>query len=77
MLRGDFGLSCTCRMPVSELIAERIVVSPPLTLRALALSTVVAIPSGVLAAARRGGPASGRRIRDGIVGRGRRMASAS
>jgi peptide/nickel transport system permease protein len=57
MLRGDFGLSYTYRTPVAELIADRIVVSLPLTLYALALSTAIAIPAGVLAAARRGGPA--------------------
>jgi peptide/nickel transport system permease protein len=57
MLRGDFGLSYTYRTPVSELIADRIAVSLPLTLYALALSTLIALPAGVLAATRRGGPA--------------------
>jgi peptide/nickel transport system permease protein len=54
MLHGDFGISYTYRTPVSELIGERIWVSLPLTLMALALSTLIAIPAGVLAASRRG-----------------------
>jgi peptide/nickel transport system permease protein len=54
MLHGDFGISYTYRTPVSELIGERIWVSLPLTLIALALSTLIAIPAGVLAASRRG-----------------------
>ncbi|MFN3144765.1 MAG: ABC transporter permease [Paracoccaceae bacterium] len=54
MLTGDFGTSYTYRVPVSELVAARMWVSLPLTLYALVLSTVIAIPVGLLAAARRG-----------------------
>lgn len=54
MLTGDFGLSYTYRVPVAELVAERLKVSLPLTLYALALSTAIALPVGILAAARRG-----------------------
>ena len=57
LVQGDFGVSYTYRTPVSELVAERLAVSLPLTLYALALSTAIALPAGVLAAARRGGPA--------------------
>lgn len=53
LLRGDFGVSYTYRVPVSELIAERVVISLPLTLYALALSTLIAFPAGIIAAARR------------------------
>ncbi|GAB5464133.1 ABC transporter permease [Hoeflea alexandrii] len=53
LLQGDFGISYTYRVPVSELIAERVVISLPLTLYALALSTLIAFPAGILAAARR------------------------
>lgn len=56
MLRGDFGISYTYSVPVSELIAERAVVSLPLALFALVLSTAIAIPVGVLAGARRNTP---------------------
>lgn len=54
MLRGDFGLSYTYRVPVSELVLQRLWVSLPLALFALVLSTVIAIPVGLIAAARRG-----------------------
>ncbi len=54
MARGDFGTSYTYRAPVAEMIAERVVVSLPLALYALALSTLIAIPVGLFAAGRRG-----------------------
>ncbi|MGJ8569197.1 MAG: ABC transporter permease [Hoeflea sp.] len=53
LLQGDFGISYTYRVPVSELIAERVMISLPLTLYALALSTLIAFPAGILAASRR------------------------
>jgi peptide/nickel transport system permease protein len=56
MLRGDFGISYTYRVPVAELVADRLAVSLPLAALALALSTAIAIPAGIAAAARRGGP---------------------
>ena len=54
MLTGDFGLSYTYRTPVSEMIADRLWVSLPLAIYALALSTLIAFPAGVYAASRRG-----------------------
>jgi peptide/nickel transport system substrate-binding protein len=54
LLRGDFGVSYTYRVPVGPLIAERLVVSLPLALYAMVLSTVLAF-AGALAAARRPG----------------------
>jgi ABC-type dipeptide/oligopeptide/nickel transport system permease component len=54
MLRGDFGSSFTYRVPVRELIAERLQISLPLALYALLLSTALAFPIGLIAAARRG-----------------------
>lgn len=53
LLQGDFGISYTYRVPVADLIAERVVISLPLTLYALALSTLIAFPAGIIAAARR------------------------
>ncbi|WP_394691302.1 ABC transporter permease [Hoeflea sp.] len=53
LLQGDFGVSYTYRVPVSELISERVAISLPLTLYALALSTLIAFPAGILAAAKR------------------------
>src|SRR5690606_16410784 len=54
MLVGDFGRSYTYSSPVIDLIAERVTVSLPLALLALALSTLIAVPVGIFAAARRG-----------------------
>ncbi|REC54198.1 ABC transporter permease [Rhodosalinus sediminis] len=54
MATGDFGTSYTYRTTVAEMIAERLQVSLPLALCALALSTALAFPAGIYAAARRG-----------------------
>lgn len=54
MLTGDFGISYTYRTPVRGMIADRIVISFPLALYALLLSTLIAFPAGILAATRRG-----------------------
>ncbi|MEE4121322.1 MAG: ABC transporter permease [Paracoccaceae bacterium] len=56
MATGDFGISYTYRVPVAELVADRLAVSLPLAAYALLLSTALALPAGMLAAARRGGP---------------------
>jgi len=57
MVTGDFGRSLTYSSPVIDLVEERLAVSLPLALMALTLSTIIAIPVGVFAAARRGRPA--------------------
>jgi peptide/nickel transport system substrate-binding protein len=56
LIHGDLGSSYTYRVPVAGLIAERLQVSLPLALYALALSTAVAFPVGLMAAAQRGKP---------------------
>lgn len=56
MARGDFGTSYTYRTPVAGMIADRLAVSLPLAIYALALSTLIAFPAGIYAAARRGKP---------------------
>ncbi len=53
MLRGDLGKSYTYSTPVAELVRERMQVSVPLALLALGLTTLIAIPVGAIAAARR------------------------
>jgi peptide/nickel transport system permease protein len=50
---GDFGLSYTYRVPVRELILDRLWISLPLALMALALSILIAFPVGMIAAAKR------------------------
>jgi len=51
ILQGDFGRSYTYDTPVSELILERLSLSLPLAFLAISLSTLLAIPFGVFAAA--------------------------
>lgn len=53
MLHGDFGISYTYRVPVSELVVQRIGVSLPLAIYALALTLIIAFPAGIIAASRR------------------------
>jgi peptide/nickel transport system permease protein len=57
MLTGDFGTSYTYRTPVVGMIGDRIMISLPLAIYALALSTLIAFPAGILAASRRGSAA--------------------
>lgn len=52
IMGGDFGTSYTYAVPVSELIGERLWISLPLAVLSLFLSTLIAIPVGVIAAAR-------------------------
>ncbi|WP_224813653.1 ABC transporter permease [Hasllibacter sp. MH4015] len=54
MVMGDFGTSYTYRVPVAELVLDRIWVSLPLAIFALILSTLIAIPVGLIAASNRG-----------------------
>jgi peptide/nickel transport system permease protein len=54
MVQGDFGTSYTYRVPVAELVADRLWVSLPLAVLSLILSTIIAFPVGLLAAANRG-----------------------
>ncbi len=57
LVTGDLGISYTYRVPVGGLIAERLAVTVPLALMAIALSTAIALPLGVFAAARHDRPA--------------------
>jgi ABC-type dipeptide/oligopeptide/nickel transport system permease component/ABC-type transport system substrate-binding protein len=54
LLHGDLGLSYTYRVPVADLVAERLAVSLPLALLALALAIALAVPTALAAAARPG-----------------------
>lgn len=54
MVTGDFGKSYTYAVPVIDLVAERVVVSLPLAILSLLISTAIAIPVGLYAASRRG-----------------------
>ncbi len=54
MLTGDFGTSYAYRTPVAGMVLDRLQVSLPLALYALALAVLAAFPVGIWAAARRG-----------------------
>ena len=56
MISGDFGISYTYSSPVNEMVLERLRVSLPLALLALFISTMIAIPVGIYAAANYGKP---------------------
>lgn len=53
---GNLGISYTYDVPVSELILSRITVSFPLALLAMTLSTLIAIPMGIMAASHHNKP---------------------
>lgn len=53
LLRGNLGMSLVQRQPVSTLIANRLPATIELTLAAILVSLVIAIPAGVIAAVRR------------------------
>ncbi len=50
-LTGDLGTSYTYSVPVAKLVADRMAITLPLAVMALALSTAIALPLGMLAAA--------------------------
>ncbi|MGE3928341.1 MAG: ABC transporter permease, partial [Lautropia sp.] len=54
LVRGDLGVSLISGEPVTRLIADRIGPSVALATGAILLSVLMAVPLGVLAAARRG-----------------------
>ncbi|WP_028745560.1 ABC transporter permease [Rhizobium mesoamericanum] len=53
LIRGDLGQSYTYGVPVAGLILDRLAVTLPLALMAIAISIAVALPLGALAAAHR------------------------
>ncbi|WP_417308930.1 ABC transporter permease [Devosia sp.] len=53
---GDLGISYTYKVPVIDLVSDRIWISLPLAIYALALSTLIAFPVGILAAVKRNSP---------------------
>ncbi len=55
LLRGDFGISYTYRVPVADLIGKRLALSLPLAVLASLLSVVLGLLAGYLAALRQGG----------------------
>jgi len=56
LVTGNLGISYTYDVPVSELILSRITISFPLALLAMTLSTLIAIPLGIIAASNHNKP---------------------
>ncbi|OAI38818.1 hypothetical protein AYO38_08895 [bacterium SCGC AG-212-C10] len=56
IVQGDFGNSLFFKRPVREDIVQAVPVTVELTILAVLLSVVIAVPLGVLTATRRGGP---------------------
>ena len=50
MLTGDFGISYTYRVPVKDLVIERVSLSAPLAIYALAIAIAISFPAGFFAA---------------------------
>ncbi|SFU10832.1 ABC transporter permease [Mesorhizobium sp. YR577] len=56
ILQGDFGLSIRTRLPVGEMIVQKLPVTIQLSVMAMIIAFIVGIPAGVLAAIKRGTP---------------------
>jgi peptide/nickel transport system permease protein len=56
LLRADLGVSLRTAEPVTRLITQRIGITAELTVLSVFLSTVIAVPLGVVAALKRKGP---------------------
>src|SRR5207253_950676 len=54
--QGDLGVSLRSQRPVATLIAERLPATVELTLAALLLAVVTAVPQGIVSAVKRGSP---------------------
>jgi peptide/nickel transport system permease protein len=54
LARGDLGVSHTYGVPVGSLVLDRLAVTAPLAVLALALTVALGVPAGVAAAARHG-----------------------
>jgi peptide/nickel transport system permease protein len=56
VLRGDFGFSWRIRMPVSDLILEKLPVTAQLATMAFIIAVLIGVPAGILSATRRDTP---------------------
>jgi peptide/nickel transport system permease protein len=59
LARGDLGMSIRSRKPAIDLVLERLPATLELTFFAMLVSTLVALPIGIIAATRRGTAADG------------------
>lgn len=58
-IRGDFGDSCLWRVPVSQLVGEKFLLSLTIAMSALVITYLIAIPIGIASANLRGGVTDG------------------
>jgi peptide/nickel transport system permease protein len=56
LVRGDLGTSFVSRLPVADLIAQKLPITVPLSVAAFVLAVLVSVPLGVIAAVHRRGP---------------------
>ncbi|MBP2551133.1 peptide/nickel transport system permease protein [Neorhizobium galegae] len=54
IVQGDFGLSIRTRLPIGEMIAQKLPVTIQLSVMAMFLATLIGIPAGIIAALKRG-----------------------
>lgn len=59
LLRGDLGTSLRSRAPAAEMVLDRLPATLELTIFAMVLAIVLAIPIGILSATKRGTPMDG------------------
>jgi len=52
--QGDFGQSIRTRLPIGEMIAQKLPVTIQLSVMAMALAALIGIPAGIIAALKRG-----------------------
>lgn len=56
ILQGDFGISIRTRLPIGEMVAQKLPVTLQLSFQAMIVALLIGIPAGVLAAIKRGTP---------------------
>ncbi len=56
LLHGELGTSFVSRLPVADLITQKLPITVPLSLSAFVLAVLVSVPLGVVAAVHRRGP---------------------
>ncbi|HEY0218494.1 MAG TPA: ABC transporter permease [Afipia sp.] len=54
ILQGDFGMSIRTRLPIGEMLVEKLPVTIELSVLAMIIAVVIGIPAGVIAALNRG-----------------------
>lgn len=59
LVRGDLGMSIRSRQPAVDLVMQRLPATLELTIFAMLISTLIAIPIGIVSAIRRGTPTDG------------------